>query len=673
MKFITFSEPIRSNYSTMLLTGSLNIQKANDYYIKPYLNEYKDSIINFEVKTDPKRTKVTTIETYMDQINKYCKQLGVTNLIVTDGDYFKYLTKVKKLNPQLGYKLNSFCNNYNVFYCPSYKNIYYNPEVINNIKLALVAVNNHLKGTYQDLGTNIIHSYKFLYRIKDIKEALDNLLTLNQPLTADIETFSLKFDEAGLGTISLSTDKHNGIVIACDVTTNQTKVVNYKVRALLKDFFIQFSKINKLIWHNCSYDITVLIYQLFMSDLEDIKGLLEGLEVFTNNFDDTKIISYLALNSTSKPSLSLKDLSHEFSGNYAVEDIKDILQIPFNDLCKYNLIDCLSTWYVYEKYYDLMVQDKQLELYEGLFKDTLKDIIQMQLTGLPIKMDQVKSTHKELENQLNAYLDNIHNSKIISKFNYYLKEQEVNLYNSTRVKKRITFDDATAEFNPNSNPQLVELLYSNDFMALPVLDLTDKGNPATSSKTISKLINHTENQEYRDLLSNLVEYNKLNKILTAFFPAFLNAKECNSNHYLYGFFNLGGTVSGRLSSNNINLQNLPSTGSKYAKPVKKCFGFNNKEWLFVGADFNALEDRIICLLTKDPVRRSIYLDGYDGHCRNSYAYYTEQMPDIQLAEPQEKCYKAKVGQTYICFKANEKVIYQGKEFTGEELYAYIKN
>jgi DNA polymerase I len=662
MKFITFSEPIRSNYSTMLLTGSLNIQKANDYYIKPYLNEYKDSIINFEVKTDPKRTKVTTIETYMDQINKYCKQLGVTNLIVTDGDYFKYLTKVKKLNPQLGYKLNSFCNNYNVFYCPSYKNIYYNPEVINNIKLALVAVNNHLKGTYQDLGTNIIHSYKFLYRIKDIKEALDNLLTLNQPLTADIETFSLKFDEAGLGTISLSTDKHNGIVIACDVTTNQTKVVNYKVRALLKDFFIQFSKINKLIWHNCSYDITVLIYQLFMSDLEDIKGLLEGLEVFTNNFDDTKIISYLALNSTSKPSLSLKDLSHEFSGNYAVEDIKDILQIPFNDLCKYNLIDCLSTWYVYEKYYDLMVQDKQLELYEGLFKDTLKDIIQMQLTGLPIKMDQVKSTHKELENQLNAYLDNIHNSKIISKFNYYLKEQEVNLYNSTRVKKRITFDDATAEFNPNSNPQLVELLYSNDFMALPVLDLTDKGNPATSSKTISKLINHTENQEYRDLLSNLVEYNKLNKILTAFFPAFLNAKECNSNHYLYGFFNLGGTVSGRLSSNNINLQNLPSTGSKYAKPVKKCFGFNNKEWLFVGADFNALEDRIICLLTKDPVRRSIYLDGYDGHCRNSYAYYTEQMPDIQLAEPQEKCYKA-----------NEKVIYQGKEFTGEELYAYIKN
>lgn len=61
-------------------------------------------------------------------------------------------------------------------------------------------------------------------------------------------------------------------------------------------------------------------------------------------------------------------------------------------------------------------------------------------------------------------------------------------------------------------------------------------------------------------------------ILTTFITSMENAALGSDGwHYLFGNFNLGGTVSGRLSSSKPNLQNLPSTGSKYAKVIKSCF------------------------------------------------------------------------------------------------------
>jgi DNA polymerase-1 len=136
--------------------------------------------------------------------------------------------------------------------------------------------------------------------------------------------------------------------------------------------------------------------------------------------------------------------------------------------------------------------------------------------------------------------------------------------------------------------------------------------------------------EKAKILKYLIELNKVSKILSSFIPVFLDKTiEKADKHYLYGFFNLGGTVSGRLSSNSPNMQNLPSTGSIYAKPIKKCFK-PPKGWLLVGADFASLEDRISALTTKDPNKLNVYLQGFDGHCLRSAFYFKNQMPDIDL-------------------------------------------
>ena len=75
-----------------------------------------------------------------------------------------------------------------------------------------------------------------------------------------------------------------------------------------------------------------------------------------------------------------------------------------------------------------------------------------------------------------------------------------------------------------------------------------------------------------------------------------------------------------------NLQNIPSS-SKYAKIIKQCFE-PDKSWLFIGSDFSSLEDKINALITKDPNKIKVYVDGYDGHSLRTYAYFSEEMPDI---------------------------------------------
>jgi DNA polymerase-1 len=141
-------------------------------------------------------------------------------------------------------------------------------------------------------------------------------------------------------------------------------------------------------------------------------------------------------------------------------------------------------------------------------------------------------------------------------------------------------------------------------------------------------------------------------------------------NYLYGNFNLGGTVSGRLSSSDPNLQNLPAN-SKYAKLIKSAFQAPDG-WLFAGLDFASLEDRISALTTKDPNKLTVYLEGFDGHSLRAQAYFTEKMPDIERAPLGAKCYKAMLGTKEIYFHEHETIVYLGIKITGADLYQLLK-
>ena len=187
------------------------------------------------------------------------------------------------------------------------------------------------------------------------------------------------------------------------------------------------------------------------------------------------------------------------------------------------------------------------------------------------------------------------------------------------------FDYVT--YNPNSGNQNRILLY--EVIGLPVLTRTDTKMPSTSNKAIAKLLKQVTDPEVIEILQALTDIADASIILDNFINAFItkSVKKKDGNYWLHGYFNLGGTVSGRLSSSDPNLQNMPSSGTKYSKIIKQCI-VPPKGKLLVGADFSSLEDRISALTTRDKNKLKVYTDGFDGHCLRAYYYWPDQMPDI---------------------------------------------
>lgn len=632
MRYITSQDT--GKYPIAILGHQIRREEMIKTYLLPYDLSMEDFIF-LELHSAPgkKKTPAREIKEFIQQeLQQVLDDAETQYIICTDSDYFKILTKEAKAEANLGYVCDSVWGKQKVIYTPSYRQVFYDPPVVKaKIAQGMDALLNHIRGQYAEPGQGIIEFEAYPDTPEKIKAWLDQLLEMNKPLAIDIESFGLKHYNAGIGTITFCWSKTQGIAFNVDYEPikGATKAPygrinrNDVVRNLLREFFIKYTQ--RQMYHNISYDVYILIYQLFMDNLIDTEGLLHGMDIMLRNWDCTKLITYLATNSCAGNHLSLKDQAQEYAGNYAQDDIKDIRLIPNEQLLRYNLIDGLCTWYTYEKHWDTLIADDQLDVYNNIFKPACEDIIQMQLTGMPMNMETVNQVAEEMETDRNQALKTIRESKLMKNFTLMLRQEWVDDKNAKLKKKQVTLADCDIEFNPNSGPQLQKLLF--DYIGLPVLGLTKSKQPATDGDTIKALRTHTQSEDVKELLNALIDYKLVDKIITSFIPAFRNAQPGPDGwHYLFGNLNLGGTVSGRLSASEPNLQTIPS-GSKYAKKIKKCFEAA-PGWVFVGLDFASLEDRISALTTKDPNKLRVYTDGFDGHSLRAKFYFGEQMPDI---------------------------------------------
>lgn len=568
----------------------------------------------------------TTAKFRMEHIEDFLPQMvdkGITTLVIADSDYFKSLTKLTKTEPYHGYVCDCAIKDYEhikVILAPNYHAILYNPTIQEKLDLAIETVRKHIDSAYIEPGSDIIHSADYPMDIVDIDNAIQRL-HLYPELVCDVETKGLNFYDCGIKTIGFAWDKHNGVSFPVD----RSKLAP-RIRQSLKRFFESYQ--GKLIYHNAGFDMKVLTFNLWMKNLADYKGMLSGIDCITRNFDDTKLITYLATNNTVDTVLKLKLLAQGFAGNFGQDDIDDTDKIDLPDLLQYNLTDCLSTWFVKEKYEPIMIKEGQQDLYHTMFKPSVKTILQMELCGMPINPKKVKIAKFKLTKIVSGHQKFLAASPIIKDFHFGQKQALADKKTAEAKKKIYEVDDpviARFEFNPGSPTQLVKLIY--EYLGYDVIDKTKTKEPATGKKTLKKLINHAKDPEHKEIFEHLIGLAQANKILTSFIPAFETAQRLPDGSYrLYGNFNLGGTQSGRLSSSNPNLQNIPSS-STYAEIIKECF-VSVTGWIFCGADFTALEAMTNALQTKDPNKLKVYTDGYDSHCLNAYAYFKDEMPDI---------------------------------------------
>ncbi len=641
MKHVLFA-PEENTYDIAILIKDSHFigSSLSEYYVEPLekLGIPRNKIIAFNLPYDKKKVSSNQIHAYFNQLIPALDKLGIKYIYCADAEYFKTLTKQRKADNHLGYVLDCAAPKYKhmkVVLGLNYGGLLYNPNQAPKLDLSLTTLADSYNGCYQQLGANIIHKAQYPVFIPQIQAFL-NSLHQYPSLICDIEAFSLNPFEAGIGSIAFAWNKHEGGAFLVDWARRLddsplkgNQVNNKGVKSLLKHFFINYK--GNLKYHNATYDIKVLILELFMSHPQDYEGMLYGLEVMSRDIDDTKVIAYLALNTTAELSLGLKDLGHEYAGDYAESDIKNIRLIPQESLLKYNLTDCLTTWFVFDKYYPVMLQDSQQHIYETLMKPSIKILIQMELVGMPIDPQRVWEVEQELEELKAKYLKQLADSASVQTCEKVIKLKELTAINAKLKTKQHGLEKvADYVFNPNSGNHLIELLYT--VMNLPVIDTTATKLPSTSGDTLEKLLNHTSNQDYTTTLNALIGLSKVEKILTSFIPSFKQAMlKGDGLGWLHANFNLNGTVSGRLSCSKPNLQQIPS-GSDFGKLVKSCF-IPPKGWVFSGADFNSLEDYISALTTKDPNKLDVYLKGFCGHCLRAAYYFRDELPDIDLSDP----------------------------------------
>lgn len=658
MKTITYVD--KSKYPLVILTPPASANDIEREYLTPFKIPKGDVQVG-HLFLQKKKTPVTVMREFVES-EVVPKLKDAKYVVITDAGYYKVITGQNSAEVNIGYIQTSKYGPWKVVYAPSIRSILYDPAAVRTkISRSMNALLDDLKNNYRAPGTDIIHFEAYPQTDDEIAAWLEKLLEMDCPLSVDSETFSLQHTKSGIGTLTFCWSKHEGIAFPVDYVAEQWVddegvlhygkcVRNQRRRDLLVSFFRRLQQ--KTLYHNISFDATILIAQMFMKHILDTAGLLEGLEIILRNWECTQLITYLATNTCAGNDLGLKYNAQEFAGNYAVDELEDISLTPLADLLRYNLVDGLSTWYVYEKNWPILVRDNQLDIYENLFKPSTVDIVQAQLTGLPLDMKQVKRVKEVLEAIEKDALQRLTNSETVQEFTYQLRSWHVIKRNAELKIKRITMDDAETQkvvFNPNSSQQLQGLLY--EMLKFPVIAVTKNKQPSTDGETLEKLLNHTKSDKVKAFLQALIDYKGVVKILE-----FLNVFENKSAQgpdgwwYLFGFFKLGGTLSGRLSSKEPNLQNLPANVEmtlqviflelfpwirKYVKKgvlhlgklIKSCIKAA-KGWIWGGLDFMSLEDRISALTTKDPNKLKVYTDGYDGHSLRAYAYFGDEMPDI---------------------------------------------
>lgn len=316
MRHATYgTDPSLASVAILVKETSFNSQEIQTHYIDK-LGANPAAFIAYSLWYDDNdKCPAALAKDYLQTLLLSLKQLQIKTILVTDSAYFKYITESKQPATSLiGYsttsKIAPYDSVFDVWYAPNYHAAQYNPKTEKDLTEALRSFKSHLTGNYQKPGNDVIHSAQYPSSLVDISKALNTLLTY-PALTVDIETKGLEFWNCGIASIAFAWDKHNFISMSVDRNEKAADI-----KELLKCFFEMYA--GTLIGHNLGFDFKILTYELWMDNLQDIKGMIQGIQVLTRDFEDTKLISFLSTNNAVENKLDLKSLSASYMGNYGI-------------------------------------------------------------------------------------------------------------------------------------------------------------------------------------------------------------------------------------------------------------------------------------------------------------------------------------------------------------------
>ena len=171
----------------------------------------------------------------------------------------------------------------------------------------------------------------------------------------------------------------------------------------------------------------------------------------------------------------------------------------------------------------------------------------------------------------------------------YLEELGEGLRDQLATLETEIHTEAGEPFNINSTTQLREVLFER--LELPVLRKTAKGVPSTDASVLQKL------SDTHPIVAKLLRYRELEKMRSTYVDGYLPLVDEDGR--IHAQFNQTGSTTGRLSSNQPNLQNIP-VRSEIGMTIRKAF-IPEEGWSFVVADYSQIELRILAHMSGDPV------------------------------------------------------------------------
>jgi DNA polymerase-1 len=204
-----------------------------------------------------------------------------------------------------------------------------------------------------------------------------------------------------------------------------------------------------------------------------------------------------------------------------------------------------------------------------------------------------------------------------------LKEFSKLLETDIAVLEKTVFEKAGVRFNIASPKQLGEVLFEK-LMLDPKAKKTKTGQYQTGEDVLLSLAAKS------DIVRDILDFRQLQKLKSTYvdaLPTMVNAKTGR----IHTSYNQAVAATGRLSSNNPNLQNIPIRTER-GREVRKAFIPRDENHSIVSADYSQIELRIIAEISKDPNMRQAFIDNIDIHTATAAKVYGVSIEEVDSTQ-----------------------------------------
>ena len=468
------------------------------------------------------------------------------------------------------------------------------PQKTVNAQLDLFAENptNHSVDAefskYESLKTTP-HEYQLIETEEDARKLFDLFVT-KQILSLDTETTSVNPIDAELVGLSFAAEEGKAFYVAIPAEREKAeRIVNifkplYESPDILK------------IGQNIKYDMEVLMNY--------------GVRLSAPMFDT--MIAHYVLQPEQKHNM---DILAETLLNYQTVHIDELIgpkgkgQKSMRDLspasvCDYAAEDADITLRLYNVLKPRLKEAGVEQLFYDIEMPLVPVLADMETTGVRLDTEALAETSKVLTERM--------------------KQIERNIY-----------ELAGHEFNIASPKQVGEVLFG-EMKIVEKPKKTKTGQYVTSEEVLQQL------RSKAPIVADILEHRGLKKLLGTYVDALPKLINPRTGH-IHTSFNQAVTATGRLSSSDPNLQNIPVRGED-GKEIRKCFIPEPGE-LFFSADYSQIELRVMAHLSGDKNMIEAFREGYDIHAATAARIYKEKIEDVSR-DQRTKAKRANFGIIY---------------------------